>query len=182
MIGNSFPHKIADCSILDSLNNIKYKNIKGTFESSYVKIFENNNLSLSPNDLIVKKLSNGSTEKYRIVNSTFKEKGLIVPSHYYVEFKPYNSLEPTFNINIDTQKLAEDFSKAMGINNEIVQKLLDHQNEIKILFQEQNFLSADSLSVVKTLLEKSKNDNNKLDIEKILNILGIFTSIYSSLK
>lgn len=168
---------------LNSLNILKndikkYSDLQGLFtnNNSTLRIFETGALNISNDDVIEKKLRNNTSEFYTVTNSSFIDSH--TPFHYKVDLLKQNSISKITKIEITNSTiLAENLSSAFGINKDIVSIIIKNQHEIKKLFEEHNFITADSLVVAKEALIAVKTEDNKLEIDKILNILGILSTI-----
>lgn len=178
-----FPHKYFIFDILDSTNKIKYEDIEGQFNSTYIKFETTDSLTFTPGDIIIKKYDDGQTQNFQVTSYEFKRKFHCFPAHYEVNIIPVGTIPLVSKIEIvNTHKLASDLSEAFGINIDIVNKILLHQSEIKQLFEEHNFLTADSLTVAKETLSSMRSNENKLEIDKILNVINTLVSIFTAIK
>lgn len=176
-----FPHKYLKFDILDKNQKIKYEDIEGQFNESYIKFETTDTLLFESGDIIVKKYTNDTLKQnYEVLEWDFIEKFKTFPAHYKVSIRSLESCPTISKVEItNTSTLASNFSKAFGVDENIINKLLVHQTEIKKLFEEFNFLTADSLVVAKEALITARNKDNKIDIEKILNILNTLLNIFS---
>lgn len=76
----------------------------------------------------------------------------------------------------------EDNAKSFGINQTVIDKMLEHQKEIIEIYKELNFITLDSLVVAKEHLEKLKKEKPEFPVDRIINCLGALGSLLSGLK
>lgn len=172
--------QLIDFDILDYDGNIIHS-LKGLFSSSlnHLIIPRKDFLDFSNVCTIKRTYTNGHIDYYDIIDFVFLERGNRSRYDFKIEKQPIK--KPIKKIEItNTSKLALDLSKELGINKEIITIFINNQAEIKKLFEESNFLTADSLVVAKETLIAAKTEENKLNIDKILNILGILSTIAES--
>lgn len=178
-----FSHKYFICDILDNTNKMKYENIEGMFDSDHIKFYTTDSLTFTPGDIIIKKYDDGQKQSFQVISYDFKREFYMLPAHYIVNIIPTDTIPVVSKTEIvNTNELALELSKAFGINADIVNEILLHQTEIKQLFEEHNFLTADSLTVAKETLCSVRNDKNKLDIDKILNVIDTLIRIFTPIK
>lgn len=180
-----FPGKYFKFNILDENNNLKYQDIEGEFNNDYIKFETTDAIMFSVSDIISKKYDdkNKAEKKYKIINYDYKKKSRIRDAYYKVEITPISLRRPTHKIEItNTFELSENLSEALGISKKTIEKFLEHKVQIKKLFEEHNFLSADFLTIAKENLELAKNKDNHLDIDKTLSVINILISIFTSIK
>lgn len=123
------------------------------------------------------------------VNTTLGGQHIISINNNYgitVEGEDYlESLGKTEPIKIEItnhKELADEISRALGIDRTVIDKILEHQTEIKEILEELTFISADSLVIAKEHLLKLRKDNSEVKIDGIIGVISNLVSIVSVFK
>lgn len=171
---------LVNFDIIDCKGNIVHS-LKGSFSYNFLRIYEKELLNISTSHNIKRTFSNGYIDFYDIKNIDFLDRGN--NSRYELILEKQNIKNSITKIEItNSADLSLNLSKAFGINENIVNQLLLHHTEIKNLFEEHNFLTADSLVVAKDALLLAKNKENQLDLDRALNIINALITIFSLIK
>lgn len=169
-----FPEFMNDIVTLVKSNGIESRDIKANIKSETITILDTS-LGIEEGDRLLRRLPNGLTESYIVLDRGFRSKNEDLPERYKVKVKKESAIESEkvphiqFNIqnangsNIGTQGTAHientfNFGEVDQIieekGGEEKEELRDMIKEIKELFEDSEKIKKNSLSKFSELMEK----------------------------